>query len=155
MDHTQSMTKLKALAAAELTSSRAKQQEETETARLGYRVAVGDAAAWTAEVTFGHKAAELLDWLITDPENSPEGTAEAAVVVPTEPYSVLLCFRAPKGTAEEMHNAGRFYMVRECSKGGCEEEHAHPVDSLADLGELLHMHSVGEIRDPHAAPAAA
>ncbi|MFF9908780.1 hypothetical protein ACF1HU_35870 [Streptomyces olivaceus] len=159
MTHTERMTMLVTLATAAVEADKLKRAEEAEAALAGYRLAVADAAGWCAETLLGREAAELLDWQVTDPDvfsgglaTLSGGIAEAAVVIPTEPHSLLLAFRAPQGEAGSMADAGCLVLIREC--GDCRADHVHEVSSLRELGELLAKHRAGELKDVHDAPAA-
>ncbi|WP_432017680.1 hypothetical protein [Streptomyces hydrogenans] len=135
-----------------------RRQADARAELMAYRIRVGDAANWCAQRIFGREAAELLDWEVT---NAPDFTAgpvelggtvsEATVVIPAEPCSVLLAFRAPEGESEVMADNGSIVVVRECGNCGV-ESHTEPVTSLGHLGELLNRHRVGELLDPHTLP---
>ncbi|MGW6569982.1 hypothetical protein [Streptomyces sp. NPDC054975] len=148
------------LAGLAVAAEEQRRRDDARTALMGYRINVGDAANWCAERLFGREAAELLDWHVTEPDVFAGGVtvlsggvAEATVVLPAEPASVLLAFRAPQGDAGPMADNGSIVVVRECGNCGA-THHTDPVTSLGQLGELLDRHRAGELLDPHDAPAA-
>ncbi|MBP5942590.1 hypothetical protein [Streptomyces acidiscabies] len=147
LNHTQRMEILVGMALAEYVDETHRRRKEKELAQQQYVMDVSDAASWAADQVFNVKAASLCDWSVTGREQSPEGMAEAAVVIPTGPCSVLLVFRAPLGTAQHMADKGSFFMVRECEQ--CATPHTDPVRSLVELGECLTRHQSEDLLRPH------
>jgi hypothetical protein len=145
------------LALAEYVDAQHREKEEAEMNEKGRALKVTDAAHAVAEVAFGYKPAEFLEWSASPVDSSPAQVAEAVVSLPSAPYPVLLVFRGwMDDDPEVMAESGALFVRRDCYAGTCDGDstgHVTRVDSLAELGALLTAHASYDLDGEHEKPA--
>ncbi|MFF0052568.1 hypothetical protein [Streptomyces sp. NPDC005498] len=128
------------LALATFVDTQHRERAERDADRSRRRTYVRDAARWKAVDLFGNGPAEQLGWHVTESEDTPDGIAEATVVLTSAgPTLAALVFRSEDSDPETMADSGALYFKRDCFT--CGLGHVDAVDTLARLGELLTAHS--------------
>ncbi|MFJ3481666.1 hypothetical protein [Streptomyces microflavus] len=146
--HNEAAEALVGLALATFVDTQHRERAERDADRSRRRTYVRDAAHWKAVDLFGNGPAEQLGWHVTEPEDGPDGIAEATVVLTSAgPTLAVLVFRSEDSDPDTMADSGALYFKRDCFT--CGEAHVDAVDTLARLGELLTAHSAYDIDTDH------